>query len=167
MFILTASLKGEKKLHNVTFSGLKMKNGKVVLTNGGSIVYSGVDKQCQSQINYKYGGRTFKKTNDLSNRVSCIYTGDTDLNVVKIKNKFSLYWKYVNTIQIPHHGSENDFDKSVLDDKFYVCPISVATKNTYSHPSSKVIAKIISQHSYPILITENTNTEFTEEITIS
>ena len=24
-------------LHNVTFSGLKMKNGKVVLTNGGSI----------------------------------------------------------------------------------------------------------------------------------
>ena len=39
MFILTASPKGEKKLHNVTFSGLKMKNGKVVLTNGGSILY--------------------------------------------------------------------------------------------------------------------------------
>ena len=25
-------------LHNVTFSGLKMKNGKVVMTNGGSII---------------------------------------------------------------------------------------------------------------------------------
>lgn len=37
MFILTVLAKGEKKLHNVTFSGLKMKNGKVVLTNGGSI----------------------------------------------------------------------------------------------------------------------------------
>ena len=39
MFILTVLAKGEKKLHNVTFSGLKMKNGKVVLTNGGSINY--------------------------------------------------------------------------------------------------------------------------------
>ena len=37
MFILTVLAKGEKKLHNVTFSELKMKNGKVVLTNGGSI----------------------------------------------------------------------------------------------------------------------------------
>ena len=28
-------------MHNVTFSGLKMKNGKVVLTNGGSINLNG------------------------------------------------------------------------------------------------------------------------------
>ena len=40
MFILTASLKGEKKLHNVTFSGLKMKREGTVLTNGGSIFIS-------------------------------------------------------------------------------------------------------------------------------
>ena len=38
MFILTVLAKGEKKLHNVTFSGLKMKNGKVVLTNGGQYI---------------------------------------------------------------------------------------------------------------------------------
>ena len=49
MFILTASPKGEKKLHNVTFSGLKMKNGKVVLTSRGSILLVSGDI-----ISYKY-----------------------------------------------------------------------------------------------------------------
>jgi len=98
-------------------------------------------------------------------RVSCIYTGDTDLNVVKIKSIFSKFWNSVGTIQIPHHGDLKSFDKNILDDKYYWCPISVGKKNTYGHPSYKVIANILSQDSCPILVTEDISSGFIEYIT--
>ena len=97
-------------------------------------------------------------------RVSCIYTGDSNLNVVKIKSIFRNFWKSVGTIQIPHHGDIKNFDKFVLDDKYYWCPISVGEKNSYGHPSSKVIADILSQDSCPILVTENLSSGFIEYI---
>jgi beta-lactamase superfamily II metal-dependent hydrolase len=97
-------------------------------------------------------------------RVSCIYTGDTDLNVVKIKSIFGKFWESVGTIQIPHHGDLKSFDKSVLDDRYYWCPISVGETNSYGHPSSKVIANILSQDCCPILVTENLSSGFIENI---
>lgn len=96
------------------------------------------------------------------NRVSCIYTGDTDLNIVNIKSIFRNFWTSVGTIQIPHHGDIKSFDKSVLDNKYYWCPISVGEKNSYGHPSSKVVTDILSQHSCPILVTENLTSAFIE-----
>lgn len=97
-------------------------------------------------------------------RVSCIYTGDTDLNVVKIKYIFRNFWKSVGTIQIPHHGDLKSFDISTLDDRYYWCPISVGEKNSYGHPSPRVIANILSQDSCPILVTENLTSSFIEHI---
>ena len=97
-------------------------------------------------------------------RVSCIYTGDTDLNIVKIKSIFKNFWESVGTIQIPHHGDIKNFDKSVLDDKYYLCPISVGEKNSYGHPSFKLIAEILGKDSYPILVTETATSGFIEVI---
>jgi len=97
-------------------------------------------------------------------RVSCIYTGDTDLNVVRIKSIFRNFWKSVGTIQIPHHGDIKSFDKAILDDKYYWCPISVGEKNSYGHPSYKLISEIVAQNSYPILVTENLSSGFVEHI---
>lgn len=97
-------------------------------------------------------------------RVSCLYTGDTDLNIVKIKSIFSKFWKSIGTIQIPHHGDLKSFDKKVFEDKHYWCPISVGQKNSYGHPSPRVIANILSQASCPILVTENLTSSFIERI---
>ena len=97
-------------------------------------------------------------------RVSCIYTGDTDLNIVNIKSIFKNYWKSVGTIQIPHHGDLKSFNKAVLDDKHYCCPISVGAKNNYGHPSFRLISEIFSQDSCPILITEDLSSGFVEHI---
>lgn len=159
--------KGLKQQFKKIYNSLK-KDGKDTCINENSmIVYSGIDKKCQAQISYQYGSLMFKKISNstISNRVSCVYTGDTDLNVAKIKSIYSQHWQFVSTIQIPHHGATQNFEKSVLDDKYYICPIS-ARSNSKHHPSSQVVAKIISQHSYPILISENSNTEFVEEITV-
>jgi len=122
-----------------------------------------------------YTGEKYRWHGDLSSfnyfllkkdatRVACIYTGDADLNEVKIKEVFKSYWSNVGTIQIAHHGDIKSFDKSVLDDKHYLCPISVGERNTYGHPSSIVIADILSQDSYPILVTENLTTCFIERM---
>lgn len=89
-----------------------------------------------------------------SDKVSCIYTGDGDLNIVDIKSIYRSYWKNVGTIQIPHHGDIKSFAKKVLRDKYYCCPISVGKNNSYGHPSSKVIGKILSLRSCPVLVTE-------------
>jgi len=97
-------------------------------------------------------------------RVSCIYTGDTDLNIVKIKSIFKDYWSSVGTIQIPHHGALKSFNKDTLEDKGYLCPMSVGEKNSYGHPSSKVLGDILSQACYPMVITENLASTYVETI---
>lgn len=159
--------KDAKKKFNEIYKTLK-KDGKDKPINENSmILYSGIDAQHSCYIDYNYSNWIFKNLNesDLKNKVSCIYTGDTDLNIVKIREIYKTHWQYVNTIQIPHHGAEHNFDKSVLSDKFYICPIS-ARKNNKNHPSPVVVKMIIDQSSCPILITEDPKTKFIENITI-
>lgn len=93
------------------------------------------------------------------NRVSCIYTGDTNLNIVKIKSIFSQYWSSVGLIQVPHHGDIKSFNTDVLDTP-KLCPISVGKNNSYGHPSDKVIIDILSHDSCPIFVTEDKNSIF-------
>jgi hypothetical protein len=95
-------------------------------------------------------------------RVACVYTGDGDLNETNIKNIYHQYWDNVGTIQIPHHGDIKAFNKQILNDRFYQCPISVGLTNIYGHPSGKVICDILSTYSDPILITERPNSVFAE-----
>lgn len=98
----------------------------------------------------------------VNDRVACVYTGDADLINTNIKDKFKKYWDTVGTIQIPHHGDISSFNAKILADKNYFCPISVGERNSYGHPSNKVISDILSNNSYPFLITENQNTAYFE-----
>lgn len=167
----------------------KTKGGKIFrkvydsldgqINENSMLLYSGLNchkEDCQKNtFLFDYSRRYFKhyekfyyrrwhKMSRENYRVSCVYTGDTDLNVVKIKSIFRNFWKSVGTIQIPHHGDLKSFDKNVLDDKYYWCPISVGEKNSYGHPSSRVIANVLSQDSIPILVTENLTSSYIEHI---
>jgi len=98
--------------------------------------------------------------------ISCIYTGDTDLNIVDIRRIYQPYWDNVGTIQIPHHGDRHSFNKNVLDDRHFICPISVGKSNSYGHPSMNVLADIVSQDSCAILVTEDLDSGFIEVLDI-
>ncbi len=150
------------------------------INQNSMLLYSGInclDKDCEQEALFSdYSHRCFRydekfhhiqchRMSRQRHRVSCIYTGDTDLTIIKIKLIFKNYWKSVGTIQIPHHGDIKSFNKSILDDEYYWCPISVGEKNSYGHPSSKAISEIVSKRSCPILITENLNSGFIEHIT--
>lgn len=87
--------------------------------------------------------------------VSCIYTGDVDLNVVNLELVFKDFWKYVGAVQIPHHGSLKDFDSKFMTKPSLICPISYGKTNTYGHPSLNVLSQIKSKGCIPLNVTED------------
>jgi hypothetical protein len=132
------------------------------INQNSMIVYSGCQKPVDAIINWSHS--------ELNNRfyfnhfpfhyfhrysaVSCVYTGDVDLNFVKLEQVFSKYWEFVGTVQIPHHGSLNDFDASFMNRSGIFCPVSFGKTNTYEHPSPNVIYQIKSKNCFPIEVTE-------------
>lgn len=107
---------------------------------------------------YKYSFRI------LGENPACIYTGDGDLNLTPIHRIYGTHWHHVGTIQIPHHGDLKCFEKSVLNQNHFICPISFGKNNSYGHPSTKVLGLIASQGSYPVQVTEDLNSSFIEII---
>ncbi len=165
------------------------KNGKIFrkvynsLTGGinqnSMLLFSGVTNTTKLQIcqdiNYKlknpmrfesdcvYWKRALSLKEEARGKVSCIYTGDSDLNLVKIKTIFSEFWDTVGTIQVPHHGSKNNFEYSLLDNEHYYFPISVGIKNTYSHPSPDLVKDIVASGASPVFITDNLSSKFSQK----
>jgi hypothetical protein len=78
----------------------------------------------------------------------CLYTGDVDLNktVYGIKAKLKIFYDNIGTLQVPHHGSNHNFNSVILDDSNIKCAVaSYGILNSYGHPSSKVIGDIQSK----------------------
>lgn len=158
-------IQGGKKFKDIYDS----LNGKI--NQNSMLLYSGPLNKNDYNQNCFYGKKSrcfcnhlFWRDCDIYNRVGCIYTGDTDLNIVDIKSVYEIFWETVGTIQIPHHGDVNSFDKNILKGNSYCCPISFGNKNTYGHPSSKVIGEILKQRNCPILVTEEPNSIFIQNI---
>jgi len=100
-----------------------------------------------------------------SNAVGCIYTGDSDFNRVNIAKIFSQELSQVGTVQIPHHGSSNNFNETAFSgmSECY-CPISFGITNQYGHPSPRVLTKLVGKGHRPILISENRDSIYIELI---
>lgn len=89
-----------------------------------------------------------------TDKCGCIYTGDTNLNVVAIENIFKYYWQNVGTIQVPHHGDNYSFDMNLLEIGSYILPISYSEKNNFGHPSANLISNLYSHKSLPLYIND-------------
>jgi len=160
--------RNEKSLLFKTIYNSLTKHGKNTSINENSmLLYSGIVTASNLiKQNYLFDLNKNIRWHEIlekTDRVSCIYTGDTTLSVVDIKSVFRYFWNSVGTIQIPHHGDKGSFKKNILSNKNYCCPISVGT-NHYGHPSKNVITDIISQNSYPILVSEDLSSGFIEYI---
>lgn len=96
----------------------------------------------------------------------CLYTGDSNADMSGWKDqKFSDVWGCIDTIQLPHHGSEDSFDVTANPiDKPYIFPVSCGSYNSYGHPSGKVLAYMMTNYCRIQIVTEMTNTVFMEEI---
>ncbi|MDD4971315.1 MAG: hypothetical protein PHT07_17940 [Paludibacter sp.] len=94
----------------------------------------------------------------------CVYTGDVNLNEVDIDIIYKKYWKYVGTIQIPHHGSKHSFIIKPFKSRDYICPVSYSNKNSFDHPSINVLSQLNAEYCCVKHITENIDTTYIQNI---
>lgn len=106
----------------------------------------------------------FSGATNSTHKTGCVYTGDGHLKFVK--DIYKDYLPYVETIQLPHHGSYKNYDFSFLSylKERYVLFASYGMKNTYGHPSKRVISDIGGNHSYFFPVSEIKESKFVEEI---
>ena len=85
-----------------------------------------------------------------------LYTGDFEPqeNIDNLICYYNKYWKEIAAIQVPHHGSKNNYDE-----KLYENPIngivSVGNTNSYNHPDIDTLVKIQNQGCHPVIVTED------------
>ena len=91
----------------------------------------------------------------------CLYTGDYEAKGkckwLELKNAYSKYWDYIGCVQIPHHGSYRNYNKEfALLDSYFV--ISAGYNSKY-HPSGSVLKDLLLKDKYPLIVTEQHNSE--------
>ena len=90
------------------------------------------------------------------NNPNILYTGDfePEKNMDQMPVFFNKYWGEIASIQIPHHGSRNNYNE-----KLYEHPIrgfvSVGNDNTHHHPDIDTIINIRERGCEPIIVTED------------
>lgn len=96
-------------------------------------------------------------------KVGCLYTGDYE---AKGKNKWKTleeayqeYWKWIGLIQVPHHGSSLNCNDALINKKA-IYFLSAGEKNSYNHPSHKVVTDIRFTYNNSLyVVTENKGLE--------
>lgn len=94
----------------------------------------------------------------------CLYTGDSELktriNCRKLITYYNSWWDRIGIIQVPHHGSKNNYNtmlhKTADLEKtiFRLFVITVGLNNIYGHPSVSVINDIKKNGGCLFVITE-------------
>lgn len=89
--------------------------------------------------------------------IGCLYTGDYDAKYKrsfdKLISKYEYCWPQLGVIQVPHHGSEHNFNEALIK-RGLACVISAGTENGYNHPSEKVISGISKKKGECYIVTE-------------
>lgn len=162
--VSTSKSNGGKKIKEI----YDRLNGKV--NQNSMFLYSGprqnnqLHKHCFLMKIERYFHHRFFHHRNWFEKVGCVYTGDGDLNIVDISLIYRNYWRYVGTVQIPHHGDIKSFNNKILNDKHFCCPISAGKFNSYGHPSNAVISEILSFKCFPMIITEELDSVYVEII---
>ena len=134
-------------------------------TNGNSLIlYSGPDSHIESYAMKSCIPSVTMCCCD-NREAGCLYTGDNHFELQDWKEKFSDVWNHIDTIQLPHHGSSRSFDVDKCNlDKCYILPVSLGLRNSYGHPSGRVLAFLLSQGCSVPTVTEMANSRYMQEI---
>ena len=99
----------------------------------------------------------------------CLYLGDIDLNeeglLEDIRLRLRLFLPNLGTIQVPHHGSKHNFNRSICEqENIHLAILSFGTKNRYGHPADSVVVEILKEGIFPCLVTEDTSSIVVQHI---
>ena len=92
-----------------------------------------------------------------------LYTGDFEPNnsygenIQLIKRFYGPLWDTFDKIQIPHHGSRNNFSRDLYNGK-YVGFISAGEKNRFNHPNKDTLLDIMDCGCVPHIVSDDVST---------
>lgn len=114
---------------------------------------------------------TRKKFNFTQNVSGCLYLGDYNSKgnskMKELKEKYNEYFSSISTIQIPHHGSNHNYNKDLNFKPNILSVISAGINNQFKHPHENTIKEITIQKGIVILVTEESETKFIQNIYIN
>ena len=151
---------------------------KKVITGGANktslILYSGGvegEYECwQYQGCMCYYPRLYHRPFYRYDKEGCLYFGDNDLNQANIlydlKHKLNSLVERVGTIQVPHHGAIDNFNDDIfaINNSVKLFFVSFGNKNTYRHPSSRVVAEILKNGNGLFEVTEEMDSAYIQII---
>ncbi len=93
-----------------------------------------------------------------SYNANCLYTGDYEAkekqNFQELRGNYSRYWRNIDIIQIPHHGSKSNYNDGLFDKK-RACVISAGKDDIYNLPNRETLIGILNNKCFPYIITED------------
>lgn len=128
------------------------------------VLYSGLYSKEKTTI---YSRR--KNFNLTQNNMSgCLYLGDYEAKgVYKMRNlkaSYASYFDNISTVQIPHHGSKHNYNSELNFKPNIISVISAGIDNIFSHPDKETLTNIILQQGIVILVTEEYESKFVQNI---
>lgn len=147
--------KRKAKIEKMKKAYMKVPGG---LNSNSMILYSGINNKGIISVSQGVNKKNCCPPCCEMDNVGCLYTGDYDASKVDtfndLKKKYESYWYSIKFIQVPHHGSEKNFNSGFLGiNKYFV--ISVGLKNKYKHPSVHVISEILLSGGNLLIVTES------------
>lgn len=90
-----------------------------------------------------------------------IYTGDyeecSNSTSTMLVQYYKQHWDTLCGIQIPHHGSKNNYYQELYENKCFAIA-SAGVNNSFNHPDIVTLVNIIEQGCMTIVVTEEVNT---------
>jgi len=141
------------------------------LNTNSLVLYSDICKNeyFQKAIGYYSRNSLAEKFSMKHISVGCLYLGDYNAKGSKklqeLKEKYREYQRYISIIQIPHHGSIENYHEN-LNFKDNLISIISAPRNSYNHPNAEVLKQIVQKKGFSIIVTDDESSKFVQKISV-
>lgn len=114
---------------------------------------------------------TYSKRGDLNirqNIEACLYLGDYNAKgkrkVAELHKRYEKYFHKLSTIQVPHHGSKNNYNPELNMNNNIISVISAGINNKYEHPHQNTLRQIIQKNGIALIVTEEESSKLIQKI---
>lgn len=137
------------------------------LNTNSLVVYSGLFSKIKT-TGYCKRGYSPEKFYMRHDKAGCLYLGDYNAQESDewnaLEAAYTNYFQYLSIIQIPHHGSKDNYNEKLNNQNNLLSIISAPLKENKNHPSAEVIKNIVLNNGIPIVVTEDEQSKFIQTI---
>lgn len=179
---LVSALKADGINVNDMVSELKNKKKKIIriyktvlhgtknFNMNSLVLYSGPIKSNECLVQSSYRNWDIPYLWHKPYEAGSLYLGDYNVSEQSIMDNlrrvYSTYWDFAGTVQMPHHGSKYNFHRELVK-RGTIAIMSTGRFNRYRHPHAVTLKKLIMQKAIPIIVTEEMDTSFIQEVRTS